>query len=110
MQKTKYQIKCRLKKGDQVIVISGKFKKKTGTIERIDRKKDHVYIAGLNIAKRHTKPGMGNPEGGIVDKVMPLYICKVALLDPKKKKPTRVGYKVVDGKKVRFAKASETTL
>lgn len=107
---TKYEVKCRLKKGDQVIVIAGKNKGKTGSIDRIDKKKDRVYVGGVNMARRHTKPSMGSPEGGIVEKIMPLAICKVALVDPQKNKPTRVGIKVVDGKRVRFAKLSGAVL
>ena len=108
--KSKYQVKCRLKKGDQVIVIAGKNKGKTGSIDRVDKKHDKVYVGGVNVSKRHTKPSMGSPEGGIVDKIMPLHICKVALVDPTKKKATRIGTKMVDGKRVRFAKASGTVL
>ena len=108
-EKSKYEVKCRLKKGDQVVVIAGKNKGKTGSIDRIDRKKDRVYVGGVNLAQRHTKPSMGT-EGGIVEKVMPLAICKVALVDPKKNKPSRVGIKFVDGKRVRFAKVSGTVI
>ena len=109
-EKTKYQVKCRLKTGDEVVVLSGKNKGDSGKINRIDRKHDRVYVEGINIAKRHTKPSMGSPEGGIVEKVMPLHVSTVALVDPKTQKPTRIGYKVLDGKKVRFAKKSGTVL
>lgn len=109
-EKSKYEVKCRLKKGDQVIVIAGKNKGKTGSIDRIDKKNDRVYVGGVNMSKRHTKPSMGSPEGGIVEKVMPLHICKVSLVDPQKNKPTRVGIKLVDGKRVRFAKLSGAVL
>jgi large subunit ribosomal protein L24 len=108
--KTKYEKKCRLKKGDEVIVLAGKCRGDTGKIDRIDRKKDRIYIAGVNIYKRHTRPSMSNQTGGIIDKVMPLHVSNVALLDPKKKKPTRVGYKIEGDKKVRFAKLSGTVL
>jgi len=107
---SKYQVKCRLKKGDEVIVLSGKCRGETGTIERVVRKKDRVYISGINLFKRHTKPSMSNQTGGIIDKVMGLHVSSVTLLDPKKKKPSRIGYKIEDGKKVRFAKASGTIL
>ena len=109
-EKTKYQVKCRLKSGDEVVVLAGKSKGESGKINRIDRKKDRVYVEGVNAAKRHTKPSMANPQGGIVDKVMSLHISNVALVDPKTSKPTRIGYKMQDGKKVRFAKKSGTIL
>jgi large subunit ribosomal protein L24 len=106
----KNQIKSRLKKGDQVIVIAGKNKGKTGAVERVDRKHDKIYVSGVNTVKRHTKPSVTSPQGGIVEKIAPLHVCNVMLLDPKDKKPTRVGFKTVDGKKVRVAKRSGTVL
>jgi large subunit ribosomal protein L24 len=105
-QITKYQAKCKLKKGDEVIVISGRSRGKTGKIDRIDFKRDAVFLSGVHTVKRNTKPNLTNQEGGIVDKAAPLPICNVALVDPKTKKPTRVGFKIEDGKKVRFAKKS----
>lgn len=110
MMKTKYQKKCKLKKGDEVVVIAGRSKGSTGTIDKVDLKKDKIFIGGVNIYKRHTKPDMNSPEGGITEKVVPLPISNVALVDPKTKKATRVGYKVEGDKKVRFAKASGTIL
>jgi large subunit ribosomal protein L24 len=107
---SKYEKKCKLKKGDEVIVISGRAKGSTGKINRVELKHDRVYIEGVNIYKRHVKPDMKHPDGGIQDKVMPLHICKVALVDPKTKKPTRVGYKVEGTQKVRIAKKSGSTL
>lgn len=108
---TKYQIKCKLRKGDQVQVLSGGQRRgQTGKVERVDRKHGRVYVSGVNLAKRHTKPSVANPQGGITDKVMPLPIAAVALVDPKTKKPTRIGYKLVEGKKVRCAKDSGTVL
>ena len=109
-QPTKYQIKFRLKKGDDVVVISGKDKGETGKIETIDKKKDRVFVTGVNVAKRHTKPNASSQTGGIVDKVMSIHISNVMLMDPKDKKPTRVAYKVEDGKKVRYAKRSGSIL
>ena len=110
-EQSKYQRKCRLKKGDEVVITTGRSADgKTGKIDRIDLKKNRVYVGGLNIAKRHTKPGQGQEEGGIIDKVMPVDISNVAFVDPKTKKPTRIGYKLQDGKKVRYAKASGTII
>ena len=107
---SKYEVKCRLKKGDEVMIMSGKSKGETGIIETVDRKFTNVYITNKNLGKRHTKPDMNNTEGGIVDVPMPLDMSSVQILDPKTKKPTRIGYKVEGGKKVRFAKASGSIL
>jgi len=109
-QPTKYQVACRLKKGDEVMIITGKSAGQTGKIERIDRKKLRVYVSGQNIAKRHTRPSMSDQVGGIIDKVMPIAISNVMIVDPKTQEPTRIGYKVEDNKKVRFAKKSGTLL
>jgi large subunit ribosomal protein L24 len=106
---TKQEVKCRLKKGDEVVVLSGSHVGQKGKIDRVDRKHGFVYVAGIT-QKRHSKPSMADQEGGIVDKAAPLAICKVALLDPKTKKPTRVGYRLEGDKKVRFAKGSGSIL
>lgn len=109
-EKTKYQEKIRLKKGDEVVVLTGKSRGESGKIDRVDAKALKVYVSGLNMSKRHTRPGGTSEQGGIIDKVMPIDISNVALVDPKNQKPTRIGYKLQDGKKVRFAKASGTVL
>jgi large subunit ribosomal protein L24 len=100
----------KLKKGDTVIVISGKDKGKQGVIQRSFPKLDKVVVDGVNMKKKHQKPTQGNPEGSIVEMYAPIAACKVMLIDPKTKKATKVGYKVVDGKKVRFAKDSGTII
>ncbi len=110
LRQTKYQKKIKLKKGDEVIVISGSCRGQKAPIDRVDYKKDRVYLAGVNIRKKHQKPNMQYPEGGIIDKVMPIHISNVMLLDPKTKKPTRIGYKIEDGRKTRIAKKSGTVL
>ena len=109
-EKTKYQDKCRLKKGDEVTIMVGKSAGESAKIEQVDYKARRIFVTGLNISKRHTKPGGANEEGGIMDKVMSVDWSNVQLVDPKTKKPTRVGYKFEDGKKLRFAKASGTLL
>lgn len=109
-EQTKYQVKCKLVKGDEVVVLTGKSKGETGKIDRVDLKKGKVFVGGVNLYKRHTRPGTTSEEGGILDKAMPLDMSNVALVDPKSKKATKVGYKMQDGKKVRFAKASGTVL
>ncbi|ARA98049.1 MULTISPECIES: 50S ribosomal protein L24 [Geobacillus] len=95
-----------VKKGDKVQVISGKDKGKQGVILAAFPKKNRVIVEGVNIVKKHAKPSQANPQGGIIEKEAPIHVSKVMPLDPKTGTPTRVGYKVVDGKKVRYAKKS----
>ncbi len=109
-QKNKQQVKCKLKKGDEVIVLSGRSKGKTGKIDRVDRKHDRVFLQGVHMTKRHARPNMQNQEGGIVDVVVPLSFSKVALLDAKSKKASRIGYKITDKTKTRIAKKSGAVL
>jgi large subunit ribosomal protein L24 len=111
-QKSKYQTKFKILKGDQVIVLTGRSRGVTGTVEKVDLKHDKVFVAGANLYKRHQKPTMQNPDGGIVEKPMPLHVSNVAIVDPKTKKATRVGFQVdsATGKKVRVTKASGSVL
>ena len=96
----------RLRKGDDVVVISGRDKGKTGSILRVIRSEDRVIVDGINMVKRHTRPSQSQP-GGIVNKEAPIHISNVALADPKDGSATRVGYKFLgDGRKVRVAKKS----
>ncbi|MGI2329614.1 50S ribosomal protein L24 [Planococcus sp. YIM B11945] len=95
-----------IKKGDTVKVISGKDKGKTGVVLTALPKKERVLVEGVNIVKKHTKPNQANPQGGIVSQEAAIHVSNVMLLDPKSGEPTRVGYKVEDGKKVRVAKKS----
>ena len=99
-----------IKKGDQVIVISGEYKGSTGTVQKAFPKINKVIIEGVNVRKKHRKPSQGNPEGSIVDMYAPIDASNVAILDPKTNKATRVGYQVVDGKKFRVAKKSNTVI
>ena len=99
-------LKLKLKKGDKVIVITGKDKGKTGEITKVLVKESKVLVSGINMVKRHTKPSQEN-AGGIISKEMPIHISNVAFVDPKTSKPTRLGVKVdKDGRKVRVAKKS----
>ena len=99
-------LKLKLKKGDKVIVITGKDKGKTGEITKVFVKENKVLVSGINMAKRHTKPSQEN-AGGIISKEMPIHISNVAFVDPKTSKATRLGIKVdKDGRKVRVAKKS----
>ena len=96
----------RLRKGDDVVVISGRDKGKTGSILRVIRSEDRVIVDGINMVKRHTRPSQAQP-GGIVNKEASIHISNVALADPKDGSATRVGYKFLeDGRKVRVAKQS----
>ncbi len=99
-------VKLKIKKGDKVIVITGKDKGRQGEVVRVIPDENRVVVAGINVAKRHTRQ-TASQEGGIINKDMPIQISNLALRDPKDGKPTRVGYKMLaDGKKVRFAKRS----
>ena len=97
-------------KGDKVIVISGKDKGKTGTIQKVDPRSNRVVVENVNVRKKHKKPTQQNPEGSILEIYAPIDASNVMLVDPKTKKPTRIGHAVVKGKKVRVAKASGTNL
>lgn len=99
-----------VKKGDKVQVIAGKDKGKQGVILVAFPKQDRVIVEGVNIVKKHSKPSQANPQGGIITKEAPIHVSNVMPLDPKAGVPTRVGYKMVDGKKVRIAKKSGEAL
>ena len=99
-----------LKKGDTVVVISGSYKDKQGTVLKVLPKSGKVVVEGVNVVSRHTRPSQTNPDGGIIKKEAPILACKVMLVDPKTNEPTRVGYKVDGDKKVRYAKKSGTVL
>jgi len=106
----KQKVKFKLKTGDEVVVLAGRSKGTTGKIESVDRKAGKVVVTGANMYKKHQKPDVSSPEGGIVDITVPIDFSNVALVDPKTKKATRVGYKMEGDKKVRFAKASGIVL
>ena len=95
-----------VKKGDKVMVITGKDKGKTGVILAAFPKKDRVLVEGVNIVKKHVKPNQLNPQGGIVSQEATMHVSNVMLMDPKSGEPTCVGDKEEDGKKVRVAKKS----
>jgi large subunit ribosomal protein L24 len=83
----------RIRAEDEVIVIAGKDKGKTGKVLRTDPKKDRVYVAGLNMVKRHQRPNPGRPNAqvGVIEKEGPIHVSNVAIVDPKDHKPTRIG-------------------
>ena len=99
-----------LVKGDKVIVIAGRDKGKTGTIQKVIPEKNRVVVEGVNLRKKNNKPSQKNTDGGIVEIYAPIDASNVMLVDPKTKKPTRIGHKEEKGKKVRYAKASGTIL
>jgi large subunit ribosomal protein L24 len=99
-----------VKKGDKVMVISGKDKGKTGVVLTAFPKQERVLVEGVNIVKKHSKPSQMNPQGGIMSQEAPIHVSNVLPIDPKSGQPTRVGYKVEDGKKVRVAKKSGEVL
>lgn len=98
--------KLKIKKGDQVIAVTGRDKGKKGEVLKVLPKEDRVVVAGINTVKRHQKPSMAG-AGGIIEKELPIHISNIALVDPKNGKPTKIGLKTLqNGEKVRFAKKS----
>lgn len=98
--------KLKIKKDDNVVVISGRDKGKQGKVLRVFPTEERAVVQGIHIARRHSKPSMGDP-GGIVEKELTIHISNLAHIDPQTNKPTRVGYKFLDGgRKVRVARRS----
>ena len=98
--------KMRMKKGDQVVVITGKDKGKTGEVLRLFPKGNRALVQGVNMVKRHTRPTQAS-AGGILEKEASIQVSNLSQIDPKDNKPTRTGVKVLkDGRKVRFSKRS----
>jgi large subunit ribosomal protein L24 len=103
----------KLRSQDEVVVISGKDKGKTGKILRVDRSKDRVYVEGINMIKRHQKPNPARPNAqvGVIEREGPVHVSNVALLDPKDRKPTRVGTRrTEEGTRMRVTKRSGTEI
>ena len=99
-----------LKVGDKVIVIAGSNKGKEGTIKKVLKKENRVIIEGVNMVKKHQK-GNGQESGGILEIEAPIHASNVMIIDPKTKKPTRIGHSVnKDGKKIRVTKKSNSSL
>lgn len=94
--------KIRLKKGDKVVVRSGKYKGQTGKVLATHPRDNKVTVEGINIVKKHLKPNREHPQGGIIDITKPIWVSKVGIMDSESKKPSRVGYKLgKDGTKTR---------
>ena len=103
-------VKLKIKRGDNVVVISGRDKGKQGEVLRVFPAESRVIVQGVHIARRHTRQRMGDP-GGIVEKELTIHVSNVAHIDPSSGKPTRVGYKMLeDGRKVRVARRSGEVL
>lgn len=98
--------KFHIKKGDNVCVLSGDDKGKKGRVLEVIVKKGRAIVEGVNMVKKATKPTAQYPQGGIIEKEASINISNLALIDPKSGKPTRVGYRIEDGKKVRYSKKS----
>jgi large subunit ribosomal protein L24 len=101
---------AKIKKGDRVVLLTGKDKGKQGAVLRVLPKEERVVVEGLNMVQRHTRPTQADPQGGIKNKEAPLHVSNVALVDPKTGGPTRVGFRIEGDKKVRFAKKSGEVL
>ncbi|MEK7595911.1 MAG: 50S ribosomal protein L24 [Patescibacteria group bacterium] len=100
----------KIKKGDLVKVISGKEKGKEGKVESVLLEKDLVLIKGVNVVKRHVKPGRVSKEGGIISIERPIVSSRVMVVCEKCKEPTRISYKLVDGAKYRICKRCGNSL
>jgi large subunit ribosomal protein L24 len=100
----------KIKKGDSVVVRSGKDKGRTGTVLQVMPKAGKALVAGINVATRHRKPTQENPQGGIERREAPMVMSKISVADPKDGKPTRVRFEEKDGKKVRVAVKSGETI
>lgn len=99
--------KIRLKKGDTVVVLSGKYKGKTGKVVATHPRENKVTVEGINIVKKHQKPNREHPQGGIIEITKPIWVSKVAIVEPTSKKPSRIGYKLNDdGSKTRVFKST----
>jgi len=103
---------ARIRRDDEVIVISGKDRGKTGRVLRVDAPKEKVFVEGLNIVKRHQRPAPGRPDAvaGVIEREGPIHMSNVMLLDPKDGKPTRVGIEVREGRRFRIARRSGTSI
>jgi len=99
----------KIRKGDKVVVLAGKDKGRTGEVLRMMPSEDKAVVRGINIIRRHQRQTQ-TTEGGIISKEAPIHVSNIAIADPKDGKPTRVGFEVKDGKKVRVAKRSGASI
>jgi large subunit ribosomal protein L24 len=104
---------AKIRRDDEVIVISGKDRGKTGKVLRVDPGKDRVYVTGLNIIKRHMRPSQtatGTQVGGVIEREGPIHVSNVMLIDPKDKKRTRVGISREDGRRTRVSRRTGSVI
>ena len=103
---------ARIRRDDEVIVIAGKDRGKTGRVLRVDPAREKVFVEGLNIVKRHQRPTPGRPDAvaGVIEREGPIHLSNVMLLDPKDGRPTRVGIEVREGRRFRIARRSGTSI
>jgi large subunit ribosomal protein L24 len=104
METRRYKI--RLRKGDTVMVRSGKDKGRAGKIVAVHPSMNKVTVEGINVVKRHLKPNQTHPQGGIVEQTKPIWVSKVGIIEATSKKPSRIGYKLDGDKKIRIYKNS----
>lgn len=102
--------KLKIKTGDTVVVIAGDHKGSEGKVMRVFRDKNKAIVEGVNLVSKHEKPSTQNPQGGIVKKEASIHISNLSLIDPKSGEPTRVSYRMEDGKKIRFSKKSNQAI
>ncbi len=101
---------AKIKKGDNVVILAGKDKGKTGEVAQVLPKESKVIVSGINVAVRHRKPSQANPQGGLERSEAPIHISNVAVADPKDGSPTRVRFEDKDGKLTRIAVKSGETI
>jgi large subunit ribosomal protein L24 len=99
-------VPARIRKGDRVVLLSGKDKGKSGIVMEVRPGEERVLVEGLNMMKRHTKPRPPNEPGGVIERPAPVHLSNVALIDPKDQRPTRVRIQEIDGKRVRVSARS----
>lgn len=97
---------AKIKKGDRVVVLAGRDKGRQGQVLRVLPKEDRMYVGGINMVQRHTRPSQADPQGGIKNKEAAIHVSNVAIVDPKTGAATRIGFKIDGDKKVRVAKKS----
>lgn len=102
--------KLKIKSGDTVVVLAGDHKGSEGKVLKVFTDKNKAIVEGVNLVSKHQKPSTQNPQGGIVKKEAPIHISNLSLIDSKSGKPTRVGYRMEDGKKIRFSKKSNQAI
>ncbi len=103
-------VKLKIKSGDNVVVTAGDHKGSEGRVMLVLRDKNKAIVEGVNMVSKHEKPSANNPQGGIVEKEAPIHISNLSLIDPKSGEATRIGYKIEDGKKIRFSKKSNQVI